>query len=182
MSGCTVARMSDEHPPTSNDHQVGLVEGRPLHEVLDWTPEFMCVPTALAAVTGRPVREVRDVLDTEVRLHGAAPTQDGSYNWKHWRTALTALGLWADVIEADVNQPISIEQFMVADRENSLLLVQVAREGYPEHVFAVKGLEYVDCNNAGRKLTFDGVLPQLEGFTVKRVLRIRNADPIGTLF
>ena len=41
------------------------------YEIKDWVENTKCVPTALAAITGRPISQVMEAINAEAKEHSA---------------------------------------------------------------------------------------------------------------
>jgi hypothetical protein len=137
---------------------------RQICEVKDWVQNTKCVPTALAAIAGRPISEVIKAINAETE--GRSFTQFEEIPPELWLKALERLGLKAHVDKA--HEGMTIDEFMATSYSPDPILVFAKDETLNmTHVFAVQGNNFVDCYTDGKIAEFKETPSDMKNFKLK---------------
>ncbi|GAA0005541.1 hypothetical protein [Bradyrhizobium diazoefficiens] len=139
----------------------------PLFDVTDWVPGTYCVPTALAAITGKKIPDVIEAINKQAILLGMKTfTQFEGIPPKCWLQTLPSLGIGD---RADTgHQGLTIDELFRASASPSPMLVLTSHiEMGMGHVFAAHGDFVVDTYTDGKVTNFSEVPEDMKGFKVR---------------
>jgi predicted peroxiredoxin len=144
-----------------------------LYQIQDWFEGLSCAPTALAAVSGKPLAEIGVLLQQAADSNGRQIPDRllANYDLSDTMKAMKLLGsfwLTADTYEArSFEERPTIDEWMASERSSGIKLV-FCNDGAGEgHIFAAQDGDVVDTYTKGRCVRFDCVPPSYRKFRVK---------------
>ncbi|TFV69196.1 hypothetical protein E4K64_33740 [Bradyrhizobium frederickii] len=138
----------------------------PLYDVTDWVQGTFCVPTALAAITGKKIPDVMEAINKQAEILGIGPfTQSEGIPPKCWLEALPSLGISRRFDE--FHKGLTIEELFEKSTTLSPILVLTSHRELGEgHVFAAYNGYVVDTYTGGKVTPFSEVPEAIKGFRV----------------
>jgi len=144
-----------------------------LHTIQDWFEGLSCAPTAIAAVSGKPLAEIGVFLQQAANAHGRHISDRllATYDLKDTLKAVKLLGsFWLAADEYD-SQPFqdrpTINEWMARNNSSGIQLVFCDDGGTDGHIFAVHEGYVVDTYTQGQSIKFDAVPSSYRKFRVK---------------
>ena len=137
-----------------------------LVDVTDWAPHTHCVPTALAAISGKSIPEVMAAINVQAAALGMeAFSQFEGIPPKCWLKALPSLGI-SDRADTG-HEGLSIEElFERSFSPDPMLVLTSHKEMGVSHVFAAQEGFVVDTYTEGKITNFSEVPSDMKGFKV----------------
>lgn len=154
-----------------------------LQDVSDWKDGTSCTPTALSAISGRPLDEMKRLLQSvaATRAEYIELERDG-YAVDDWLAAVVRLGgQWQKVQDwrkHPVEQLMPIAAWIALNPETAVVLVHcdtkhlAGDEAGQGHVFAAHGQHAVDTYTNGRKVHRPSPPSDWPDFRVKIVFTV----------
>ncbi|TIR15289.1 MAG: hypothetical protein E5X34_29795 [Mesorhizobium sp.] len=149
-----------------------------LHEVEDWTENASCTPTALAALTGRPLQEIGELLAEIAAENGRAigPELRADYAPQDWAGAVNRLGgdwvVAEEFRDREFSDRPSINEWMETHLGVEPELVVCYGANNIGHVFATFEGDVVDTYTEGKRVHFTGVPIDFEFLKVAYTLLV----------
>jgi hypothetical protein len=156
-----------------------------LGDVIGWTRDSPCTPTALAAITGKTPEEIGSVLRAAAKANGRDISENLriDYDPQDWRSAIKLLdGNWTlgdDFSSHDFAQRPTIGAWMATSVGAEIELVvctdrdeRADGEKAVGHVFATFDREVVDTYTDGKRMRFTAVPPSYREFRVQRTFLV----------
>jgi hypothetical protein len=163
----------------------GAHEGPKLYRIQDWFEGLSCAPTALAAVSGKPLAEIGVCLQQAADSNGRQIPDRllANYDLSDTMKAMKLLGsfwLTADTYEArPFEERPTIDEWMAGERSAGIKLVFCNDGAGDGHIFATQNGDVVDTYTKGSCVKFNAVPPSYRKFRVKLTFLILVAAKPG---
>ena len=158
-----------------------------LHGIQEWFAGLSCAPTALAAISGKPLAEVGAFLQQAANIQGRQKSDLllATYDLPDMLKAVKLLGsfwLAADTYESRpfADRP-TIDEWMASNRFSGIKLVFCDDGGKNGHIFAAREGHVIDTYTGGHCVKFDAVPFAYRKFRVKLTFLIlvsKRSDPL----
>ena len=155
-----------------------------LQSVGDWTEGTSCTPTALAAIFGCPLDEIKRRLQEVAAQDGQnIPLDRRDYAGKHWRAVVRNLGAQCTVIEDYTQEPhdqlLTINRWIERNTHPATVLVYCddkhvapTEQDATGHLFAAQGPWVVDTRTSGKLQQRPKIPSHWPDYRVKRVYEV----------
>jgi hypothetical protein len=147
--------------------------GPELFDIQDWFDGLSCAPTALAAISGRPLAEIGLLLQQAANANGHEISERllANYNLSDTLKAIKLLGcFWFEADQYDdraFDARPSIDLWMATAHFSGIKLIFCDDGGVDGHIFAAKQGMVVDTYTNGHCVVFSAVPAAYRKFRVK---------------
>jgi hypothetical protein len=155
-----------------------------LQNVPGWKDRTSCTPTALAAIFGYPLDEIKPRLQQAAAADGQnIPLDRRDYAGKHWRAVVRDLGAPYTVIEDYTQEPhdrlLTINRWIERNTHSSTVLVYCddkhvspTKQDATGHLFAAQGPWVVDTYTLAQLEQRPKIPSSWPDYRVKRVYEV----------
>jgi hypothetical protein len=144
-----------------------------LHNIPDWFEGLSCAPTALAAVSGKPLSDIGVLLQRAANSHGRHISERllATYDLKDTLKAMKLLGSFWLVADDYDNRPFedrpTIDEWTLRNDASGIQLIFCDDGGSGGHIFAAHKGHVVDTYTRGSSIKFEAVPASYRKFRVK---------------